>query len=357
MLRTVKNTLLYAGADPASLKRITSKVRRTNRVMLITLSAIATFLIGVMLISSFLTSDLMQNRIVYTLGTVLSLLFFGLAFVTKTRERLLNPLIYVACSTYYLYGIALGTITEPEGKTVTFAVMLVIMPIVFIEKPFKTALMTVIYDTIFIVLCFYSKTGTLLKIDVIDGVLFGILGIATGAVINEMKIRGYISEKKLQEISRVDLLTGVNNRNAYELDLFSIPSSCQHNLACIYIDVNGLHEINNTEGHESGDRMLKFVAEQIKETFVNGYIYRIGGDEFVVFMPDKTIADLGYDAKRLSRKVEAKGYFIAIGYETMGAKYLVIEELIKAAETRMSVNKDSFYEDVENRDARRKNQL
>lgn len=356
MLEKLRNAFLHAGADRTSLKRIAPKVRKTNRVMLRTLSAIAAILIGVMLVCSFFSEGLAQNRLIYLLGSSLSVVIFVMTYFLEKYDWLLNPLIYVACSIYYMYGILLGTITEPDGKTVTFVVMLVIMPIVFIEIPIRTALMTVFYDAIFICLCFHVKTGSLLRIDIIDGVLFGILGIATGTVINQMKVRGYVSEQKLQEISRVDLLTGVNNRNAYELDLFSISEKCRFNLACIYIDVNGLHEINNSEGHEFGDKMLKFIAEQIKEIFKGGFIYRVGGDEFVVFMSDKQIADLGYDVKRLTKRVEAKGYYIAIGYETMGARYLVIDDLVKAAEVRMSVNKEAYYEDAENRGPR-KNQL
>lgn len=357
MLGKIKAILLYAGFDRAGIGRIIHKVRRANRIMVSVLSLVATGLIGAMLISSYYLPGTRNGRVVYLVGTILSLIVFFSSFIVKKYERLTDSLVHVACSVYYIYGILLAIVAEPEGKTVTFIVMLVLMPILFIERPVKTVALVVFYDAIFIYLCLQYKTGSVQAIDIIDGVLFGILGIASGVVINQMKVRGYIDAQKLQEISRVDLLTGVSNRNAYELDLFSISEKCRYNLACIYIDVNGLHEINNTEGHESGDKMLKFVAEQIKETFKDGSVYRIGGDEFVVFMPDMQIADLGYDVKKLARKVEAKGYYIAIGYEIMGIRYLVIDELIKAAETRMSVNKDAYYEDVENRDARRKNQL
>ena len=276
-------------------------------------------------------------------GLVLSTMVFLLSFVTKKHEWLLRPLAYVACFIYYSYGIFLGTITEPEGKTVTFMVMLVLMPILFIDKPTRLIGMTVVYDTIFITLCLSNKSGFVQRIDIIDAVLFGILGIAAGMVINQMKVKSYINERKLQEVSRVDQLTGVDNRNAYELDLFSIPEKCRHNLACVYIDVNGLHELNNTEGHKFGDEMLKFVATKLREAFPNGFVYRVGGDEFIVFIPDMSMADVSYVIKALIRKVEDAGYYIAVGYETMGARYLVVDELIDAAEMRMSMDKERFY--------------
>ena len=52
---------------------------------------------------------------------------------------------------------------------------------------------------------------------------------------------------------------------------------------CVYIDANGLHELNNERGHEAGDLMLRFVADSLMEQFPRGSLYRVGGDEFVVF--------------------------------------------------------------------------
>ena len=52
---------------------------------------------------------------------------------------------------------------------------------------------------------------------------------------------------------------------------------------CVYIDANGLHELNNERGHEAGDLMLRFVAESLMEQFPKGSLCRVGGDEFVVF--------------------------------------------------------------------------
>ena len=43
---------------------------------------------------------------------------------------------------------------------------------------------------------------------------------------------------------------------------------------CVYIDANGLHELNNERGHEAGDLMLRFVAESLMEQFPKGSLYR-----------------------------------------------------------------------------------
>lgn len=224
-------------------------------------------------------------------------------------------------------------------------VMLVFMPILYVNRPIRVILLTVFYDTLFILLCLANKTGPVLSVDIIDALFFGVLGVASGLVINHMKIRGYVSEQKLQEISRVDQLTRVNNRNAFEFDLFSLNKKCRHSLACVYIDVNGLHELNNTKGHEYGDEMLKFVAQQIKNTFSEEFTYRVGGDEFVVFVPDTPKAEIGYDVKLMANELKDYGYYIATGYSFMNLRQLSIDALIKTAEVEMFRNKKQFYKD------------
>lgn len=344
-MRKLKEYLFYAGVDHSMAQRVIDKMRVANLMMTGTLSAIATVLITVMFVLSFNSNSVQQNRTVYLVGLLLSLMIFMLSWVAKRFIWLVTPLVYAAYSVYYLYGIFIGAITDPGGKTVTFMVMLVFMPILYVNRPIRVILLTVIYDTLFILLCLANKTGSVLSVDIIDAVFFGVLGVASGLVVNHMKIRGYVSEQKLQEISRVDQLTQVNNRNAFEFDLFSLNNKCRHSLACVYIDVNGLHELNNTKGHEYGDEMLKFVAQQIKNTFSEEFTYRVGGDEFVVFVPDIPKAEIGYDVKLMANELKDYGYYIATGYSFMNLRQLSIETLIKTAEAEMFRNKKQFYKD------------
>lgn len=77
-----------------------------------------------------------------------------------------------------------------------------------------------------------------------------------------------------------DTLTGLLNRSLFETDLRTLQSSEYDSMVCTYIDVVGLHEINNHLGHRSGDAMLCFIANAARKFFVSSRIYRIGGDEF-----------------------------------------------------------------------------
>ena len=82
---------------------------------------------------------------------------------------------------------------------------------------------------------------------------------------------------------------------------------------CVYIDANGLHELNNERGHEAGDLMLRFDAESLMEQFPKGSLYRVGGDEFVVF-PAPAEGQTCEDRMRsASASITAQGYSISYG--------------------------------------------
>ena len=140
-----------------------------------------------------------------------------------------------------------------------------------------------------------------------------------------------------------DVLTGLYNRNRYERDLEKLYSEYRDALTCVYIDVNGLHEKNNTEGHEKGDIMLRTVAQEIQTWFGGEYIYRIGGDEFVVFIPGADIAEMETAGKKLSEALLEKSYHVSVGIQCE-KDAASMDALIKAAEKKMYAEKKQFYE-------------
>ena len=121
------------------------------------------------------------------------------------------------------------------------------------------------------------------------------------------------TRRDIYRLSMTDQCTGLMNRRAYEAYLRENENHVFAAAACIYIDANGLHEINNACGHEAGDRMLRTTAECLKEQFPDGRIYRIGGDEFVVFPAEAEEALCKARMQNVSGKLAAHGHSISHG--------------------------------------------
>src|SRR5262249_51776812 len=97
---------------------------------------------------------------------------------------------------------------------------------------------------------------------------------------------------RLAELSHTDPLTGLANRRALSLQLgreirrserYTTPASL------LLIDVDGLKDINDKEGHAAGDRVIRRVAEAITEGLRDSdFGARWGGDEFAIVAPNTT---------------------------------------------------------------------
>ena len=149
----------------------------------------------------------------------------------------------------------------------------------------------------------------------------------------------------IREMGTVDLLTGLLNRNCYQKNLLAYPNMQFDSLACVYCDVNGLHELNNSQGHEAGDEMLREVALTIRNYFGDAHSYRIGGDEFVAFVLNADMENVAKQSEAIAKKLQAKDYYVSIGISIGSPKNLdQMEELVKKAETEMYEAKRIFYE-------------
>ncbi|MCF0143412.1 MAG: GGDEF domain-containing protein, partial [Parasporobacterium sp.] len=88
----------------------------------------------------------------------------------------------------------------------------------------------------------------------------------------------------LRQVSYVDELTGVYNRNYYitHCDAFR-DAGAPDSIWMIVVDINGLKAVNDDIGHEAGDELIIATARCLKEAFGDGgNVFRIGGDEFIV---------------------------------------------------------------------------
>lgn len=147
----------------------------------------------------------------------------------------------------------------------------------------------------------------------------------------------------LREEALTDALTGLRNRNSFHKATDLLSHTAGGSLACIYIDVNGLHEINNCLGHQAGDEMLKTVSDILLEQFSPEEVFRIGGDEFVVLCKDMSCGNPAERIDKVVRQVEEMGYSLSIGYEWR-EENLDIHEIIQKAESSMQKNKRQYYD-------------
>ena len=108
--------------------------------------------------------------------------------------------------------------------------------------------------------------------------------------------------------SRVDPLTNLNNRRAFSQLVYprwELGVRKKQKLAVVLIDLDWFKQINDAFGHDAGDRVLELVAKTIKERVRSSdLVFRWGGEEFLLFLPDTSLQEATTLAETLRVAVE-----------------------------------------------------
>ena len=144
-----------------------------------------------------------------------------------------------------------------------------------------------------------------------------------------------------------DPLTGVLNRVAFKTDLPLFDEEKASDFSCVFIDVNELHLCNNKYGHAAGDEMLVYIANTLKEVFYGQKLYRMGGDEFLLFCKNVEYDQVKELVSRLGEKLKSRNYHVACGisFRTQNSN---TSEMVKEAEEKMYEAKAAYYQNKEN---------
>jgi len=159
------------------------------------------------------------------------------------------------------------------------------------------------------------------------------------------EIANYQLLGQLEQLSNMDLLTGVMNRNSMNNRVSQfINGEVQHkSLAVVFADLNGLKPVNDNQGHDAGDNLLKEASFVLRDYFGNGEIYRAGGDEFLVIIIDQPKEVIEESIKKLRENSMIPGnvsFAIGYYYDDNGGD---IRTAMHEADVRMYEDKKQYY--------------
>jgi diguanylate cyclase (GGDEF)-like protein len=139
----------------------------------------------------------------------------------------------------------------------------------------------------------------------------------------------------LENAAFVDPLTGIGNRRALERDLAREISRAQRHvrpLTIAAIDLDGLKTINDSAGHAAGDEALRRLANAATDSLRDAdSIYRVGGDEFVLLLPETELGDV----PALLERIKATAPSFSVGVASAPADAILAEDLLAQADSEM----------------------
>ncbi|HWQ62536.1 MAG TPA: PAS domain S-box protein [Negativicutes bacterium] len=149
-------------------------------------------------------------------------------------------------------------------------------------------------------------------------------------------------EQQLKYQAIRDPVTGLYNRTYFEIEMARLSDPDLQPVGLIICDLDGLKYINDTLGHDAGDRLLVSLADLIRDSFgVNEIVARIGGDEFAVILPNADEAKVASSRVRITdaivdynARTPTIPLCVSVGTAITGAS-LAIHGLFKEADNSM----------------------
>ncbi len=204
----------------------------------------------------------------------------------------------------------------------------------------------------------YNKVN--LKGKIIGTVAIYILAFVVIAIVflfilhkNIKKVKLNTKVKKEDKIKYIDLLTSLKNRNYYNEKLNVWNKNNIYPQACIVMDINRVKELNDTYGHEEGDRQIQAVANILIKTQIdNSEIMRTDGNEFLVYVVGYSEKQIISYMKKLVKEFKRlpHDYGVAMGFSIIEDDTKLIEDAFNEASIQMRENKELYEENYAKKD-------
>ncbi len=122
--------------------------------------------------------------------------------------------------------------------------------------------------------------------------ILGLCALAISYLLKKVKL--------IEFVAKYDYLTGVRNISYLKVETKNYVGE---GYAILFIDLNKFKQINDTFGHSVGDEILREVGKRLKKELTGNFVFRYGGDEFVVFVKSENIDKLDDYIEKINKNV------------------------------------------------------
>lgn len=267
-----------------SIERCAVMVAERNRYNLNAFSALGILMMSFAIVFGWIMSDVFTFNMEFLIMWAYFLVMYAVNKFAGVHIKHSTAAFYLWTTPIMIMGIIIGTFGDPTQPSITIMVFLCVMPMFILDKPWRIVLFITANAIIYTICCYLSKTSALFADDMVDLVLFTVLGIGVNCLILKDRIDNVEHAMDMMLIAEIDTLTEISNRGA---GINRINRLLQQGDAGMFllIDFDNFKDINDHYGHTVGDKVLVALGKCLKQSHRNSdVVMRFGGDEFAVFV-------------------------------------------------------------------------
>jgi diguanylate cyclase (GGDEF)-like protein len=222
--------------------------------------------------------------------------------VVDRLQRLLNPVV-VALPLALSQVLLFQQVVSPGAAATAGLFQSIILTALVLRLRFRHSLPLMVLIAVCDIAVFQLTDSASLFALTVQAMLAIAFGLLICYLLEYDARRDFISQARIYRVAATDSLSKALNRHAFlERGQREIDRACRYRtpVALLLLDIDHFKQVNDRYGHAAGDRVIAMVgqicAERIRSTDLLG---RIGGEEFVLLLPDTDIAAATHVAERL----------------------------------------------------------
>lgn len=351
--------IFHSGFNPKTLKKLRPQIDHDNLLSMRIFTPLAITAFAALTVFSYFYDYLTRFMPLYVfalVGSIVSALLLQRGKHDRSR-KVMAISITMMILVMLIFASLMGTVVDPHSSATVYVALLFSLPILLCLPPINIFLLIFTADALFIPLCLMYKTGDIQHNDIINVVVFSIMSLMVGVMINTHRIKRFILEyelhlarerevernKMLQYVCGNDTLTGMLNFFSFKSLISTFDDKHEPcNVGVMFADLNRLKHVNDTLGHDAGNAYICGFADKVKAAFSDCKCFRVSGDEFIILNFAEEEHHFLQRAEAFERKIKSDEIPTAsFGYVFGTTSRL--EQLTKEAEDRMYADKKAFY--------------
>jgi len=284
-MKKLKNLLLYCGLSREMYYSVRNRASEENRktISSFTLMSAVIFTIVALLVV-IVNQDL--SLFLYIIPTIIFLLMWLVNKKIGEKYLIVSDILAIIFVISLLAAGVFISVKQSTERTTLLLPFFVFASLTFSFRVIYLIGITSLTEIIYILLISQIQTGNLLTVNIINTLIFCIMGTYVGVILMLMKYRKYEAEHTTKYLSEMDALTNTYNRHSYDKYIKELTSDeVSKNIGIAIFDIDYFKKYNDYYGHSKGDEVLINIAKAINEyvnTCSDARLFRYGGEEFVV---------------------------------------------------------------------------
>lgn len=304
MRKIIRNLISRLYVSKHDYRESRHEIRSSNMNMLTAVSLIVAVMYSVIFIISFIPSvlDIEERRPAFIFLVCYSLVTFIVSTtVLPKRRRFITLILYIFTSVLYSYGLLNGILIHRLSQSVIFFAVQIVCPLLIIDRTSRMLVFSFIWTAVFIALSMILKPRTVAMMDMLDALAFFFVGNLLNMYLSRTRMNEFILRQTIKTERDTDSLTGLLNKGSLTREIKKHLEKDSSKGILIFLDLDDFKQINDTYGHDAGDKVLVSISKVLKETFrQSDVIGRFGGDEFIIFMTNTTDISIAESRAKLA---------------------------------------------------------